>query len=114
MENPKHMKKIIKFFIQKCKKALKDFSLIISFFFTLIITNLIKFYSFFISPLLGTKCRYLPTCSEYFQESIKTFGAAKGSFLGLKRILKCHPIKFLGGGYGIDLVPKSTIKSKRT
>jgi len=108
------MKKIIKFFIQKCKKALKDFSLIISFFFTLIITNLIKFYSFFISPLLGTKCRYLPTCSEYFQESVKTFGAAKGSFLGLKRILKCHPIKFLGGGHGIDLVPKSTIKSKRT
>ncbi|MGA0053269.1 MAG: membrane protein insertion efficiency factor YidD, partial [Pelagibacteraceae bacterium] len=33
------------------------------------ISNLIKFYSFFISPLLGTKCRYLPTCSEYFQES---------------------------------------------
>ena len=101
------MKKIIKFFIQKCKKALKNFSLIISFFFTLIISNLIKFYTFFISPLLGTKCRYMPTCSEYFEESLNTFVSVNGGFLGIKIFLKLNPFKFIGGGLGIDFVPSN-------
>ena len=70
------------------------------------IINLIKFYRFFISPVLGNRCRYLPTCSEYFMESLKTYGVTKGFCLGLKRILSCHPIKILGGGSGLDLVPK--------
>ena len=58
------------------------------------------------SPYLGNNCRYLPTCSEYFIESIKEFGLLKGSFLGLKRILSCHPIKVLGGGEGFDPIKK--------
>ncbi len=66
---------------------------------------IIKFYKYFISPLLGNKCRYLPTCSEYYIESLKTYGFLKGSFMGFKRIFSCHPFKFLGGGSGIDLVP---------
>ena len=70
------------------------------------IINLIKFYRFFISPLLGNRCRYLPTCSEYFIESLKNHGIIKGFYLGLKRILSCHPVKVLGGGSGLDLVPK--------
>ena len=70
------------------------------------IVNLIKFYRFFISPLLGNKCRYLPTCSEYFIDSLRIHGVIKGFYLGLKRILSCHPIKILGGGSGLDLVPK--------
>jgi len=70
------------------------------------IINLIKFYRFFISPMLGNKCRYLPTCSEYFMDSLKTHGIVKGLYLGFKRILSCHPIKMLGGGSGLDLVPK--------
>ena len=75
------------------------------------IINIIKFYRFLISPFLGSnKCRYLPTCSEYFIESLKTHGIKKGSFLGVKRILSCHPIRLLGGGSGIDLVPKKKIK----
>ena len=74
--------------------------------FTKILIKLIKGYRFFISPLLGQSCRYLPTCSEYSIESLKTFGLAKGTFLGLKRILSCHPIKFLGGGEGFDPVKK--------
>ena len=74
--------------------------------FTKILINLIKGYRFFISPLLGQSCRYLPTCSEYSIESLKTFGLAKGTFLSLKRILSCHPIKFLGGGQGLDPVKK--------
>ncbi|MDA9146844.1 membrane protein insertion efficiency factor YidD, partial [bacterium] len=48
----------------------------------------------------------LPTCSEYSIEALKEFGLAKGSFMSLKRILSCHPIKFLGGGDGFDPVKK--------
>ena len=65
---------------------------------------IIKFYQYFISPLLGNRCRYLPTCSEYYIESLKTYGFLKGSFLGIKRIFSCHPFKILGGGDGLDLV----------
>ena len=70
---------------------------------TYFIVNLIKFYRFFISPLFGNnKCRYLPTCSEYFIDSLKLNGPIKGFGLGIKRILSCHPIKFLGGKSGYD------------
>ena len=67
---------------------------------------IIKFYKLIISPYLGNNCRYLPTCSEYFIDSLKEYGAIKGSIKGLKRISSCHPIKFLGGNSGLDLVPK--------
>ena len=60
-----------------------------------------------ISPLLGHSCRYMPTCSEYSIEALKTFGLIKGLFLILKRILSCHPIKILGGGEGFDPVNKN-------
>ena len=68
--------------------------------------GLIKGYKYLISPLLGPSCRYLPTCSEYSIEALKTYGFFKGTFLSLKRILSCHPIKFLGGGEGFDPVNK--------
>ena len=75
-----------------------------------IITNIlikfIKVYKFFISPLLGNSCRYLPTCSEYSIESLNSFGLFKGTYMSLKRILSCHPIKLLGGGEGFDPVNK--------
>tara|TARA_S200000501_G_C20373915_1_gene547440 strand:+ start:113 stop:394 length:282 start_codon:yes stop_codon:yes gene_type:complete len=70
---------------------------------------IIKFYKYTISPLLGNKCRFFPTCSEYFIEALEEYGFLKGSILGVKRILKCHPIKSLGGSHGIDFVP--TIKN---
>ena len=74
---------------------------------------IIKFYQFCLSPLFGSnKCRYLPTCSEFFIECIKIHGVGKGFYLGLKRILSCHPIKFLGGGSGLDYVPKKKLKEK--
>ena len=66
---------------------------------------IIKFYQYFISPLLGNRCRYLPTCSEYYIESLRTHGLIKGSILGIKRIFSCHPFKILGGGDGLDVVP---------
>ena len=69
---------------------------------------LIKFYKYFISPLFPSSCRYQPTCSEYFADCLKLNGIFKGSLLGIKRILRCHPIKILGGRDGFDPAPKLT------
>ena len=62
---------------------------------------LIKIYQFFISPLLPGVCSYRPTCSQYMIEALRTHGVIKGLYLGIKRILRCHP----WGGSGYDPVP---------
>ena len=62
---------------------------------------LIKFYQNFISPLLPSTCRYTPTCSEYAKQSLVKHGLIKGSFISIKRIIKCNP----WGGNGYDPVP---------
>ena len=69
---------------------------------TYILINLIKCYKFLISPLLGQSCRYLPTCSEYSIEALRTYGFFKGLFLSIKRVLSCHP----WGQGGFDPVKK--------
>ena len=74
--------------------------------------QIIKGYKFLISPLLGNSCRYLPTCSEYSIEALKSYGFFKVSFMSVKRILSCHPIRFLGGSEGFDPVNKK-IKDKK-
>ena len=74
----------------------------------LILINLIKGYKYLISPLLGNSCRYFPSCSDYTIEAIKKLGLYGGIFKSFKRILSCHPIKFLGGGEGFDPVVKRT------
>ncbi len=79
---------------------------------THILIKLIKGYKFFISPLIGNSCRFLPTCSEYSIDALKEFGLLKGILISLKRILSCHPIKFLGGNDGFDPV-KRKIKVKK-
>ena len=73
---------------------------------TNMLIRLIKGYKFLISPMFGNSCRYLPTCSEYCIESLKTFSLFKALYISIKRILSCHPIKFLGGGEGLDPVEK--------
>tara|TARA_X000000368_G_C22606982_1_gene526270 strand:+ start:337 stop:588 length:252 start_codon:yes stop_codon:yes gene_type:complete len=73
---------------------------------------IIKLYKYLISPFLISNCRYLPTCSEYFIDCVKLNGTLKGTLLGIKRILKCHPIKFLGGGSGFDPAPNSEREKK--
>ena len=78
-----------------------------------LLINLIKFYKYFISPIFGQNCRFLPTCSEYFIEALKTQGFKKGFLLGSKRILKCHPFKILGGSHGIDFVPEANHKDSK-
>jgi len=70
-----------------------------------ILIKFIKGYKLFVSQYLGNNCRYLPTCSEYFIDCLKFNGILKGSFLGTKRILSCHPIKILGGKSGYDPAP---------
>ena len=76
--------------------------------FTYILIKFIEIYKYLISPFIGPSCRYLPTCSEYSIEALKVYGFFKGSYLSLKRILSCHPIKLLGGGGGFDPVIKNT------
>lgn len=63
---------------------------------------IIRFYQKIISPLTPPSCRFYPTCSSYGLEAIKRYGAIKGGYLTIKRILKCHP--FHPGG--IDPVPE--------
>ena len=70
--------------------------------------TIIKFYQFFISPIIGPHCRYLPTCSEYSIQSFNQFGFIKGLMLSVKRISRCHPF----GNYGYDPVPKNILKKK--
>ena len=72
-----------------------------------ILIGLIKIYKIFLSPYLTPSCRYLPTCSEYAIECLKTYGLIKGITKGFKRILSCHPVKILGGGEGYDPVTKN-------
>ena len=66
-----------------------------------IIIYLIKFYQITLSPLLGSNCRFQPTCSQYMIEAINLHGVLKGLNLGFKRISKCHPL----GSKGYDPVP---------
>ena len=80
--------------------------------FTKLLIKIIKCYKYLISPLLGHSCRYLPTCSEYSIDALKEFGFVKGLFMSIRRILSCHPIKFLGGGEGFDPVKKE-MKTKK-
>ena len=68
-----------------------------------IFINLIKLYQFAISPLLGTNCRFVPSCSNYAIQSIEEKGVVKGIYFSLRRVLKCHPF----GGSGYDPVNKN-------
>ena len=59
--------------------------------------KLIRGYQYAISPLLGSNCRFFPSCSHYAEEAFSRYGVAKGGYLTLRRIVKCHP--FHSGGY---------------
>ncbi len=62
-----------------------------------LLLGLIRLYQRLISPRLLPSCRYVPSCSQYTFQCVEQFGALKGSWLGLKRILRCHPLA--AGGY---------------
>ena len=69
---------------------------------------LIRGYQLIISPLLGSNCRFMPTCSEYAMESLRSDGLIKGIYLTVKRIGKCHP----WGGHGYDPIPTKKVENK--
>ena len=60
-------------------------------------------YQRLVSPYFPSSCRFDPTCSYYAKEAIQTHGVFKGTYISVKRIAKCHPIKLLGGSEGYDL-----------
>lgn len=66
----------------------------------------IRFYQIVISPLLGPRCRYIPTCSQYAIEALRLHGTAKGVYLSTKRLCRCHP----WGGFGYDPVPPKALR----
>ncbi|MBA2479393.1 MAG: membrane protein insertion efficiency factor YidD [Planctomycetes bacterium] len=67
----------------------------------------VRAYQRFLSPLKPACCRYVPTCSEYAAEAIERHGAARGAWLGMKRVGRCHP----WGGSGYDPVPGGPARS---
>lgn len=66
-----------------------------------VVIAIIRFYQRYISPALGSSCRFQPTCSQYTVEAVDRYGALKGLWMGARRISRCHP--FNPGGY--DPVP---------
>ena len=78
---------------------------IIKRIFSFPIVVLVKFYQWFISPVLPQSCRYTPTCSSYMLEALRVWGPIKGTYLGVKRIGSCQP----WGGDGHDPVPKKKL-----
>ena len=60
--------------------------------FKLFVLKIIGFYQKFVSPVLGKHCRFYPSCSQYAYEAVEKHGLIKGSFRGVKRVLRCHPL----------------------
>lgn len=75
-----------------------------------ILIKIVRFYQLAISPYLGSSCRHSPTCSQYMIEAIREWGAVRGVWLGLKRLVKCHP----WGTSGYDPVPKNDMNEDKT
>jgi uncharacterized protein len=82
-----------------------------------VLVTVIGWYRGVLSPLLGPRCRFVPSCSAYAQEAISTYGAARGGWLAVRRIGRCHP--FHRGGFdpvpgqasGVPSTPASSVRS---
>ncbi len=85
---------------------LKRATVMMNFLLLLILKGLLKVYKLFISPLLGPRCRFFPSCSDYASESLSSHGIIKGFLLTFKRLLKCHP----WGREGWDPVPQPSLE----
>lgn len=73
-----------------------------------VLIALLRVYKVALSPLLGSRCRFYPSCSDYAREAIQYHGAARGSYLAFKRLCRCHP--FSAGG--VDLVPPAATRKR--
>jgi putative membrane protein insertion efficiency factor len=72
-----------------------------------LLTMLLRFYQLAISPMLGPRCRFYPSCSMYALEAIRTHGAGRGSWLAARRVCRCHP----WNPGGLDPVPEAKGKN---
>ncbi len=72
-----------------------------------LLLSMVRAYQWLVSPLCGTRCRYLPTCSHYAEEAVRVHGFRHGALLAVKRLLRCHP----WGGEGFDPVPAQQVKT---
>ena len=68
----------------------------------------LRLYRLTISPLLGQRCRFYPSCSRYAEQAVKTHGFLRGGYLSVRRLLRCHPLH----AGGIDEVPPCTKKKR--
>ena len=75
---------------------------------TRLLIFLVRVYQRTLSPLLGANCRYRPTCSAYMVDALREWGPLRGTWLGLRRIGRCHP----WGGHGYDPVPERPDRSR--
>jgi hypothetical protein len=80
----------------------------LKFIFSKLMIGIVRFYQLAISPWIGGRCRYQPTCSQYMIDAVNEWGPLKGGWMGLKRIGRCHP----WGGHGFDPVPENPDKEK--
>ncbi len=67
-----------------------------------VVLALLRAYKYLISPLFSGSCRFQPSCSDYMAGAVREHGALRGTWLGLRRLARCHPF----GGYGVDPVPR--------
>jgi putative membrane protein insertion efficiency factor len=74
-----------------------------------VILQLLRAYKWAISPMFPPACRYLPTCSEYAMEAIDRYGAVRGGWMAIGRLLRCHPL----GGSGYDPVTVEALRTTR-
>lgn len=66
-------------------------------------------YRYGLSPLIGPRCRFAPSCSAYAIEAIERHGVVKGAALAVRRLSRCHPVRWLGGSAGFDPVPEKSL-----
>ncbi len=85
-------------------------AVMISRVFRFIVLLPVYFYRYVISPLLGPRCRFAPSCSEYAVDAVRLHGAWAGFWLTLKRLARCHPFEKLGAGHGFDPVPVEILR----
>ena len=70
---------------------------------------LIRIYQAIVSPLLGPRCRFYPSCSSYAEQAVREYGAVRGAWMAIRRVARCHP--WQPGGY--DPVPPASSKEKK-
>ena len=70
------------------------------------VTGALRAYKVVLSPVIGNRCRYLPTCSEYAAQALVTHGPWRGTYLAVRRVCRCNPL----GGSGYDPVPPPRLK----